>query len=163
MSICPYLSFYYAIQFLCLLGKVFEIYLQINTMPLLTAATLVALYPFLIELAKKGAEKIVDTGSEKITEGSIDWLKSLFFKNNEPKNALKELINEPEDKENQNAIKAIIENSIEDNPEYEKYLQEILEKLPKIENTITNSKNVITGTVNTGGGNFINGDSNQIS
>lgn len=132
-------------------------------MPLLTATTIAILYPFLLELAKKGAEKIVDTGSEKITDGSINWLKSLFFKNDEPKNALKELINEPENKEKQNAVKAIIENSIEDNPEFENNLKEILEKLPKVESTITNSKNVITGNVNTGGGNFINGDSNQIS
>lgn len=132
-------------------------------MPLLTATTIAILYPFLLELAKKGAEKIVDTGSEKITDGSINWLKSLFFKNDEPKNALKELINEPENKEKQNAIKAIIENSIEDNPEFENNLKEIFEKLPKVESTITNSKNVITGNVNTGGGNFVNGDSNQTS
>jgi hypothetical protein len=132
-------------------------------MPLLTVTTIAVLYPFLIELAKKGAEKVVDTGSEKITEGSIGWLKSLFFKNDEPKNALKELINEPENKEKQNSIKAIIENSIEDNPEFKNNLKEILEKLPKVENTIANSKNIITGNVNTGGGNFINGDSNQIS
>ena len=57
-------------------------------MPLITTAAIAALYPFLIELAKKRAEKVVDTSSEKLTEGSIDWLKSLFFKNNEPKNAL---------------------------------------------------------------------------
>jgi hypothetical protein len=57
----------------------------------------------------------------------------------------------------------LVENSIEDNPEYESYLNELLDKLPKIENNINNSKNVITGNVNTGGGNFINGDGNQMS
>lgn len=132
-------------------------------MSLLTTAAITAICPFLIDLTKKGIEKIVETGGEKITENSIAWLKSLFFKNDEPKNALKELIDEPGNKEKQNAIKAIIENSIEDNPEFENNLKEILEKLPKVENIITNSKNVITGNVNTGGGNFINGDSNQIS
>lgn len=127
-------------------------------MPILTTATIAVLYPFLIELAKKSAEKIVDTSSEKFTEGSIDWLKSLFFKNSEPKNALRELINNPESKESQNAIKAIIENSIDDNPENEKFLNGILKELPKIENSIHNSKNVNTGNVNTGGGNFRIGD-----
>lgn len=132
-------------------------------MPLLTTAALAVLYPFLIELAKKGAEKIVETSSEELTSGSIGWLKSLFFKDDKPKKALKELIDEPESLENQTAIKTLVENSIEDNPENQNYLNELLDKLPKIENNITDSKNVITGNVNTGGGNFINGDSNQIS
>lgn len=132
-------------------------------MPLLTTTTLAVLYPFLIELAKKGADKIVETSSEKFTSGSISWLKSLFFKDEDPKKALKELINEPENVEKQTAIKTLVENSIEDNPEYENYLNELLDKLPKIENNISNSKNVITGNVNTGGGNFINGDGNQMS
>lgn len=132
-------------------------------MPLVTATTLAILYPFLVELSKKGLEKIVDTGSEKLTEGSINWLKSLFIKDNKPKKALKELAEQPENVDRQNAIKTLIENSIEDNSEVENYLSEIIEKFPKVENTITNSKNTITGNVNTGGGNFINGDGNQIS
>lgn len=123
-------------------------------MPLLTTATIAVLYPFLIELAKKSAEKVIDTSSEKLTEGSVEWLKSLFFKNNEPKNALKELINTPESKESQNVIKAIIENSIEDNPENEKFLKDILKELPTTIISIQNSKNVNTGNVNTEGGNF---------
>lgn len=125
--------------------------------------TMAVITPFLIELGKKGIEKVVDTSSEKLTEGSISWIKSLFFKGDKPKNALKELIENPDNDEKQNAIKALIENSIEDNPEVKNYIDEIAEKFPHIQNSITNSKNVITGNVNTGGGNFINGDSNQIS
>jgi|SRR5690606_3484075 len=132
-------------------------------MPLLTATTLAILYPFLIELGKKGIEQVVNTSSEKLTEGSISWIKSLFFKDDKPKNALKELIENPDNDEKQNAIRALIENSIEDNPEVKNYIDEIAEKFSHIQNSITNSKNVITGNVNTGGGNFINGDSNQIS
>ncbi|WP_422091073.1 hypothetical protein [Tenacibaculum ovolyticum] len=132
-------------------------------MPLITTTTLAVLYPFLIELAKKGSEKIVETTSEKLTSGSISWLKSLFFKDKKPKKALQELIDTPESSEKQTAIKTLIENSIEDNPEYENHLNELLSKLPKIENNINQSKNVITGNINTGGGNFINGDNNQIS
>jgi hypothetical protein len=132
-------------------------------MPLLTTATLAVLYPFIIELAKKGAEKIVETSSEKLTSGCISWLKSLFFKDDKPKKALEELIYEPESLEKQTAIKTLVENSIEDVPENENYLNELLDKLPKIENKIRNSKNVVTGNINTGGGNFINGDSNQMT
>ena len=57
-------------------------------MPLLTTTTLAVLYPFLIELAKKGADKIVETSSEKLTSGSISWLKSLFFKEIYPCNSI---------------------------------------------------------------------------
>lgn len=127
-------------------------------MPILTTATIAVIYPFLIELAKKSAEKVVDTSTEKITEESINWLKSLFFKNNEPKNSLKELIINPENLERQNDIKAVIENSIEDNPENEKFLEELINKLPKTQTFINKSKNVNTGNVNTRGGNFRIGD-----
>ena len=101
-------------------------------MPLLTITTLAVLYPFLIELAKKGADKILETSSEKLTSGSISWLKSLFFKDDEPKKALNELINAPGSLEKQTVIKALVENSIEDNPEYENYLNEILFFLMRI-------------------------------
>lgn len=130
---------------------------------ILSTTALAALYPFLINLAEKGVETVVETGVEQFTLGSVNWLKSLFFKENKPKKALKELMDEPKSIEKQNAIKTLVENSIEDNPENEIYLKELLEKLPKIENHISNSKNVITGNINTGGGNFINGDGNQIS
>lgn len=132
-------------------------------MDTISISTLALLYPFLIELAKKGTEKIMETGSEKLTSETIAWLKSLFFKGDEPKKALKELIDEPGNSEKQNAIKVLIGNSIEDNPEFENYLSELLKKLPKAETNINASRNIITGNVNTGGGNFINGDDNQIS
>ncbi len=119
--------------------------------------------PFLIELGKKGIEKFSEKGFESISESTINWIKSLFFKDGEPKKVLRELQLNPENKEKQIVAKAILENSIEDNPEFMTNLNELIEKLPKVENTITNSKNVIAGNVNTGGGNFINGDSNQIS
>lgn len=125
--------------------------------------TMAVITPFLIELGKKGIEKFSEKGFENISDEAIKWFKSLFFKDDNPKKALVELKENPENKEKQNIAKAIIENSIEDNPELGKFLKEILQNLPKVENTIANSKNVITGNVNTGGGNFINGDSNKIS
>ncbi|PJJ08720.1 hypothetical protein CLU83_2015 [Flavobacterium sp. 1] len=120
--------------------------------------TMAIITPFLIELGKKGIEKFTEKGFESVSESAINWFKSLFFKDDKPKKALLELQKEPENKEKQNIAKAIIENSIEDNPEFNNYLKELMEKLPKIENTISNSKNVNTGNVNTGGGNFRIGD-----
>lgn len=118
--------------------------------------------PFLIELGKKGYEKFTEKGINSISEGAITWIKSLFIKDEKPKKALLELQEQPENKEKQNIVKAIIENSIEDNPEFAIYLKELIEKLPKNTNIISSTKNVITGNVNTGGGSFINGDNNQI-
>lgn len=120
--------------------------------------TMAVITPFLIELGKKGYEKLTEKGIESISEGAITWIKSLFLKDDKPKKALLELQEQPENKEKQNIAKAIIENSIEDNSEFEVYLKEIIEKLPKIENSISNSKNVNTGTINSGGGNIQLGD-----
>ena len=120
--------------------------------------TMAIITPFLIELGKKGIEKFTEKGFESVSESAINWFKSLFFKDDKPKKVLIELQQEPENREKQNIAKAIIENSIEDNSEFEVYLKEIIEKLPKIENTISNSKNVNTGNINSGGGNVQLGD-----
>jgi len=114
--------------------------------------------PFLIELGKKGFENFSDKGIDSLSEGAIGWIKSLFFKDDKPKKALLQLQENPENKEKQNIAKAIIESSLEDNPEFEIHLKEILQKLPQVKNTVSNSKNVNIGDVNTGGGNFRIGD-----
>lgn len=120
--------------------------------------TTVAVTAFLTSLATKGLEKIVETAGEKFSEGSINWLKSLFFKDNKPKKALLELQNNPTDNEKLMVAKGLIDNSIEDNPEFEQYLEEIISKTQTIKNTISNSKNVNTGNINTGGGDLQIGD-----
>lgn len=126
--------------------------------------TMAIITPFLIELGKKGIEKFSEKGFENISEGAINWFKSLFIKDDKPKKVLLELLEDPENEEKKNIAKAIIENSIEDNPEFEKYLKEILKNLPKVENTITNSKNVINNSnFSNIKGNIVNGDGNQIS
>lgn len=124
-------------------------------MPVITTTAITSL---LTLLANKGLEKAFETGGEKISEGAYNWIKSLFYKNNEPKKILKELETEPNNLEKISNATAIIKNSIEDNTEFESYLKELIEKLPKIENNISNSKNVNTGNINTNGGNFRIGD-----
>lgn len=120
--------------------------------------TMAIITPFLIELGKKGIEKFTEKGFESVSESAINWFKTLFFKDDKPKKVLLGLQEEPENKERQNIAKAIIENSIEDNPEFEHFLKEIVQNLPKVENTISNSKNVNTGTINSSGGNIQLGD-----
>lgn len=118
----------------------------------------VAITTFLINLAQKGLEKAFETGSEKVSGDAYTWIKSLFYKNDEPKKILKELHEEPQNAERLSNALAIINNSLEDHPEFEVYLKEIIEKMPKTENTISNSKNVNAGNVNTAGGDFRIGD-----
>ena len=129
-------------------------------MPIITT---VALTSFLTTLAQKGLDKAFETGGEKVSEGAYNWIKSLFFKDNKPQKILIELQKNPQNIEQINNATAIINNSTEDNPQFENFLKEIIEKLPKIENNISNSKNIVTGNVSTNGGNFIVGDSNQTS
>lgn len=118
----------------------------------------VAVTAFLTTLAQKGLDKAFETGSEKVSKDAYNWIKSLFYKENEPKKILKELQEDPENAEKLSNATAIINNSIEDNPQFQAYIKEIIEKIPETQNTISNSKNVNTGNVNTAGGNFRIGD-----
>ncbi|CAI2769133.1 hypothetical protein [Flavobacterium collinsii] len=129
-------------------------------MPIITTAAITIL---LKSLAQKGIEKIVETGAENISSDAYSWLKNLFYKDNEPKKILKELRNNPADTDLLGNASAIINNSLEDNPLFEKYLEEIIKKAGAEKGSISNSKNVVTGNVSTGGGHFVNGDNNNIS
>lgn len=122
--------------------------------------TTVALTAFLTSLATKGLDKFVDKGTDQVSEKSIEWLKSLFFKEGKPKKALVDIKNNPNDESKIIIAKGIIDNSIEDNPEYKYYLEELINKTQIVNNTLnnSNSKNVNTGNINTGGGDLQIGD-----
>lgn len=124
-------------------------------MPIITTAALTAL---VTTLANKGLEKAFENTGEKISDGAINWIKSLFYKDEKPKKVLREIQASPSDKEKQNIAKALIENSIEDDSLNTKHLEEIIKKLPKVETNISDSKNINTGNINTGGGNVQIGD-----
>jgi len=124
-------------------------------MPIITTISITS---FLTALAQKGLDKAFETAGEKVSEGAYNWIKSLFYKNSEPKKILKELQAEPQNLEKLSNAAAIINNSIEDDPKFEFFLKEIIEKLSMTKNTISNSKNVNTGNINTKGGDFRIGD-----
>jgi hypothetical protein len=54
-------------------------------------------------------------------------------------------------------VELLLKSELEDNPNAEEYIKEIFEKIAKTEeggkivNTITNSKNVVTGNIKAGG------------
>lgn len=123
----------------------------------------IAVASLITQVATKGIEQVFASSIDKVTSDSIEWFKSLFYKDGKPKKVMEELERDPTNEQKISNAKSIIQNSLEDHPEFENYLNELLDKLPKLENNISNSKNVITGNVNTGGGNFINGDGNQMS
>lgn len=122
-------------------------------MPVITTAALTAL---ITTLANKGLESAFENVGEKVSEGAVNWFKSLLYKNGKPKKALKELQEYPTKEDKQAMVKAIVENSIDDNPVYVNYLKEIIDILPK--NTIQNYKNINTGNINSKGGDIHIGD-----
>ena len=50
---------------------------------------------FVISLGKKGLESAFENVGEKISDKAMEWIKGLLFKGGTPKNALKELQDNP--------------------------------------------------------------------
>jgi len=123
-----------------------------------------AIISILTYLGDKAFDKAFDTAAGEFTKGSIDWLKSIFFnEDDKPKDVLKKFQENPESQARQNIAKATIELELEENPEAEKYLLElakVIEAKSGNSNTISNSKNVNTGNISSGG-NTIIGDNNN--
>lgn len=114
---------------------------------------------------KLSKEKSVQHFFSTLTTETVQWVKPLFLKDDGTVNdALKKLQEKPDSSARTKAVEAILEEELEDRPETASHIQELFEKISKTEegttitNTIINSKNVITGNVNTGGGNFHLGD-----
>jgi hypothetical protein len=110
------------------------------------------------QLAKKGLEKAFETSVEEVSKNAVSWVTNLFKKGGKANNDLMELQEKPDSPARLNAVKAVIERDLEENPDAEKYLQEIYNKVLNVNSNITNSKNVNTGTLNSGGGNIQLGD-----
>lgn len=123
-------------------------------MPVITTAALTALA---ISLANKGLESALENIGEKVSDGAIGWIRKLFYKDGKPKKALRELQENPLEVKKQEVVKAIIENSIEDNEQNLNFLKEIIQILPK-ESTGSNYKNINTGNITSGGGSVHIGD-----
>lgn len=109
-------------------------------------------------LAEKGLEKAFETTGEEISKKTVNWVMNLFKKDGKEKEELIELQEKPDSPARLNAVKAIIERDLEENPDAENYLQEIYNKILNVNSNVTNSKNVNTGSLNSGGGSIQLGD-----
>jgi hypothetical protein len=120
-------------------------------------------------LGTKIFDKSFDTVTQEFTKDGVQWLKSVFYRSdNTPKDVLIELKTQPNDEHNLQAAEIAVAKSLKDNPDAEVWLKEMVElikaKEVKGESVrVVNSKNVNTGKVDTGGGNFIIGDSNAVN
>lgn len=110
------------------------------------------------QLAEKGLEKVFETTGEEVSKNAINWLKGLFKKDGKVVSELTELQQKPESPAHLNAVKAIIERDLEDNPDANPYFKEIYQKVFYSTANFTNSKNINTGTLNSKGGNIHLGD-----
>ena len=106
-------------------------------------------------LAGKAFEEAFETTVGEFTQDSIDWLKTIFFKNNsQPKEVLENLQNKPDSPARRTAAVAAIESELEDNPQGEKYLIELVNAIEAKSGSninISNSKNINTGTIHSSG------------
>lgn len=98
------------------------------------------------------------------TTETVNWIKPLFLKDDGTlQNEVQKLKDNPTDTKKQR-VELLLQDELEDNPNAKDYIKEIFEKISKTEeggkivNNITNSKNVVTGTI-TAGGNVNIGDS----
>lgn len=66
------------------------------------------------------------------TDATLSWIRPLFIMDDgKPKEILQQLQENPESKARQNAVKSILEISIEDNPNAAVFLKEIYAKIEK--------------------------------
>lgn len=122
--------------------------------------TTAAVAALTIKLAEKSVESAFENVGTKVSDSALKWFKSLFYKKSgEPKSNLEKIKQDPQSKENQAIVKAIIENSVEDHVSNEIFLKEILKSLPAT-TSISNYKNINTGSINSGGGDIHIGDNN---
>jgi hypothetical protein len=127
-------------------------------MAIITTAAITALVG---NLAKKGLEKAFETTGEKLTEGALRWLKSVFYEDDKPKKLVDDLIQNPNSDARKKAVESLINIDLEDAPENVQFLREVYENSIDTNISIVKSKNVNTGDINTGGGSVHIGDSNE--
>lgn len=115
---------------------------------------------------KLSKENSLNNFFSDFTEATVDWIRPLFLKDDgSEKEFIQNLKENPKSSARKKAVESLLDIGIEENPAAINYIQEIYDKISKLEeggkvvNNIINSKNVNTGNVNTGGGDFHIGDS----
>ena len=114
-----------------------------------TSAMIGAIVTFLgNKLAKNES---VNSFFDDFSEATVNWIKPLFIKEDDtPTRSFEKFTANPNSESKQKLLQVTLESELEDNPEAEKYIQEIFEKISqteegaKIINTLT-----VTGDNNT--------------
>ena len=114
---------------------------------------------------KLAKNESVNSFFDDFSEATVNWIKPLFIEEDDkPTRSFEKFKANPNSESKQKLLQVTLESELEDNPEAEAYIKEIFEKISQSEegkeiiNNISNSKNVSTGNVNTGGGDFRLGD-----
>jgi len=111
---------------------------------------------------KLAKNESVNSFFDDFSEATVNWIKPLFIEEDDtPTRSFEKFKANPNSESKQKLLQVTLESELEDNPEAEAYIKEIFEKISQTEEgkiIISNSKNVNTGNVNTGGGDFHLGD-----
>ena len=134
-------------------------------MPIITTAAMISgIVTYMgTQIAKNESVKKLFNDCTDTTTSFFDRL--LFKSDGAEKEVLSSLKEAPADKDRQKMLEFAMKIEAKKSKENEHAIKELFEKMSKTEeggkivNNIINSKNVVTGNVNTGGGDFIIGDS----
>jgi ferritin-like metal-binding protein YciE len=106
--------------------------------------------------------------AKDFTDASVKWIRPIFLKEDgNPIEMVEKLAQKPNSSARKNALIALIETNLEDNPEAVKHVDEIYDILNKRNELtgsiqISKSKNVNTGTISAGRS-IIMGDGNILN
>lgn len=130
--------------------------------PITTTAMISTVVGYLAKKLKDN-ESVQDFFSD-FTEATINWIKPIFIKEDEkPKELIQDLQADPDDELNIVAVENALAKALRNNLEAQEHLKVMYDSLQQKADqgesiSIVNSKNVNTGKVNTGGGDFRQGD-----
>lgn len=133
--------------------------------PITTAAAATAVVSYMAQKLKEN--KSVGNLFDGITDRIVSWIRPLFLgENDQPKETMEDLKDNPEEPLNQEAAVNVIAKSLKKMPEAEALLMELYEEIQRRKSngetvSITNSTNVNTGTIKAGG-NIIIGNNNTL-
>lgn len=124
--------------------------------PITTSAMIAGIVTYLgTQLAKN---KPISAFISEFSGATIDWIRPIFLKDDgTPQKSLKKLEEDPANETKQELVQAVLKAELVDEPEAEKYILEMFEKISQTKegaqviNNIINSKNVVTGNISAGG------------
>ena len=115
--------------------------------PITTSVIIGSIVGYLGSQLKKN--KSISGFISEFTEATVNWIKPLFLKDDGSlQKEMQKLKENPESEAKQNAVKAMLESEVEDNPEAINYLQEIHDKLNEKDDDYQKIHNEINVTGN---------------